>query len=194
MGGPIVLRAVMNGLEVQSCVFTGPMFGIHMSPVLRPVGWALAYAAPAVGLGQLLPPTTKKQNYLQANEFEGNSLTSDPEMYRIMRDQILAYPDLALGGPSLVWLREALKESYLLSKLPSPDLPCAAILGAEEKIVETQRIHDRMAIWPNGKLHVIPGAEHEVMMETPEIRAHVLSVLTELFESAAPTQRDAQTA
>ena len=194
MGGAIALRAVMEGMQVQSCVFTGPMFGIHISGVLRPMGWALAYAAPVVGLGQMLPPTTKIQNYVQANGFDGNVLTSDPEMYQLMQDQLAAYPDLALGGPSLVWLREALTEALYLSKRPSPNLPCLTVLGAEEKIIETQRVHDRMAAWPNGELMVVDGAEHEVLMETPEIRTRILDKMTALFESAAIPQPMAQTA
>ncbi|MEX0283692.1 MAG: alpha/beta fold hydrolase [Paracoccaceae bacterium] len=194
MGGAIVLRAVMDGLDVQSAIFTGPMFGIRISPVLRPVGWALAYAAPCVGLGQMLPPTTKIDNYVQANGFEGNILTSDPEMYKLMQDQVLAYPDLALGGPSLVWLREALTEALTLSRRPSPNLPALAILGAEEKIIETQRVHDRMAAWPDGELDVIEGAEHEVLMETPEVRARILDKMMALFDRAAAPREMAQTA
>lgn len=194
MGGAIVLRAVMEGIDVKSCVFTGPMFGIYMSAVLRPVGWALAYAAPVLGLGQMLPPTTTIENYVQTNPYEDNVLTTDPDMYRLMQDQLTAMPDMALGGPSLVWLREALTESLHLSRRPSPDLPCVTFLGAEEKIVKTQRVHDRMAAWPGGELHVVEGAEHEVLMETPDIRNMILDKMITLFETAETRSGITQTA
>ncbi len=194
MGGAIVLRAVMEGLDVQSCVFTGPMFGIYMSPALRPVGWALALAAPAVGLGQMLPPGTKIDNYVQTNPFEGNVLTSDPDMYRLMQAQLEARPDMALGGPSLVWLREALCEARDLSRRPSPALPCLTFIGREEKIIDTQKVHDRMAVWPDGEIRVVDGAEHEVLMETPEIRARVLAEMIALFERSGDRATMTQTA
>lgn len=185
MGGAIALRAVMEGFDVQSCVFSGPMWGIYMSALLRPIGWALAYTAPAVGLGQMLPPSTRLDNYVKVNPFEGNVLTTDPDMYKLMQDQIEAHPELALGGPSMVWFREALTESHYLSQQPSPALPCVTFLGDGEKIIDTQRVHDRMAAWPGGELLVIENAEHEVMMETPAIRARIVERMVELFDTAA---------
>lgn len=194
MGGAIALRAVMNGLDVQSCVFTGPMWGIHMAPVLRPVGWALAYAAPAVGLGQMLPPTTRLENYVAANPFEGNMLTRDPAMYALMKRQIEIYPELALGGPSLTWLRESLAEARNLSRRPSPDLPCVTFLGAEEKIIEVPRVYDRMAAWPRGELVVLEDAEHEVLLEVPAIRQRILDRMLKLFSDSAAQTGTAATA
>lgn len=45
-----------------------------------------------------------------------------------------------------------------------------------------QAIHDRMDRWPGGKLDLIKGGQHEVMMETPEIRTHVFTSMCRLFE------------
>lgn len=185
MGGAIGLRAAMNGIDVQSCVFTGPMWGIHMAPALRPLGWAMAFAAPVVGLGNRLPPTTQHESMLKTQPFEGNVLTTDPTQYALMRDQIAAAPEMALGGPSLTWLREALNETRLLSRLPSPDLPCHCFVGALEKITDVPAIHNRMDKWPGGKLDVVPECEHEVLMETPATRAGVIEKMVALFDSAS---------
>lgn len=181
MGGGIGLRAVMEGLAVQTCAFTGPMWGIYMSPVMRPVGLALAYGGPIIGMGTRLPPSTNLDGYVLTQDFDGNTLTGDPGMYQMMRDQLGAHPELGLGGPSLIWLREALSETRNLARRPSPDLPCVTFLGSLEQIVDTRAVHDRMNRWPRGALDVVENARHEVLMETPDIRARVFDRLELLF-------------
>ncbi len=185
MGGGIGLRAAMDGMAVQSCVFTGPMWGIYMSPLMRPMGWTLAYAGPAVGMGLRLPPSTRYESYVTALPFEGNTLTTDRTMYERMRLQLERHPELGLGGPSLVWLREALAECRALAQRPSPALPCLTFLGAREKIVDCDAVRARMRAWPLGELDIVHGAEHEVMMETPAIRRHVFDRMVALFDATA---------
>lgn len=184
MGGGIGLRAVMEGLPVQSCVFTGPMWGIGMSPALRPVSWALTTIAPMVGLGLRLPPSTRYESYVKALPFDGNTLTTDPEAYEMMQSHLGAHPELGLGGPTLVWLREALTECRELAARPSPDIPCLTLLGAEEQIVDLDAVRKRMAIWPRGTLDVVDGARHEVLMEAADIREHAFERMDDLFSNA----------
>ncbi|WP_109467437.1 alpha/beta hydrolase [Albibacillus kandeliae] len=181
MGGAIGLRAVMEGLPVQSCAFTGPMWGIYMSALLKPFGWVLPRVANLVGMGNRLPPSTRYESYVLSNPFEGNMLTTDAEMFRMMQHQLESHPELALGGPSMIWLREALEECKSLARQPSPDLPCITFIGADESIIDTAAAHDRMRRWPRGELDVVPGAQHEVLMETPETRARVFDRLDALF-------------
>lgn len=185
MGGCIGLRAAIEGLPVATCAFTGPMWGIFMSRAVRPLGRLAAYWGTALGMGGRLMPSTKADSYVTTQDFKDNLLTTDPAMYQMMQDQLVAHPELALGGPSARWMRESLEETAHLATLPSPDLPCLTFLGTEEKIVDTQRIHDRMAIWPKGQLDIVPGGEHEVLMETPEIRAHVFDQLDRHFSAAS---------
>ena len=56
-------------------------------------------------------------------------------------------------------------------------------LGSEEKIVTVQEIHRRMSRWPSGTLELVPKAEHEVLMETPAIRARAFDRITALFDA-----------
>ncbi len=189
MGGAIGLRAVMQGLPVQSCAFSGPMWGIHMSPVVRPFGWALSHVAPIMGMGTRLPPSTRHEGYVQAQPFANNVLTGDRDMYRLMQDHMAAHPELGLGGPTLVWLREALSECRYLARQASPALPCITFLGARETIIDCDAVRRRMAIWPGGDLDVIAGARHEVLMETPEIRTRVYDRLAALFTAAGDRAR-----
>lgn len=181
MGGAIGLRSAMEGLALQACAFTGPMWGIRISPVMRPVGWAMTRIAPALGFGTSLTPNTSLDYYVLTQEFDGNALTNDGGMYRMMQDQLSAHMELGLGGPTLIWLREALDECLTMAGRASPDVPCITFLGAGETIVDCQAARDRMQIWPRGSLDLVERARHEVLMETPDIRAYVFDRLETLF-------------
>jgi lysophospholipase len=183
MGGAIGLRAVMEGLPVQTCAFTGPMWGIQMSPLERPFGHALAHGGTKLGFGDRIVPNSSPENYVLTQAFDDNTLTTDPDMYKRLQDQLTAQPEIGIGGPSLNWLSEALAETSHLSERSSPDIPCLTFLGSNERIVDTQRISERMDKWPRGTLELIEGGEHEILMETPDIRNVVLDRLETLFSN-----------
>lgn len=173
MGGCIGLRALMQGLPVSAAVFTAPMWGISISSLMRPVAWALSWSARNIWGGHRLTPGTSAETYVREAPFEDNMLTTDPEMYAYMQRQLAAHPELALAGPSLHWLYEALLEVRRKARKPAPKIPTLTFLGSEESVVDTAPIHARMAGWPGGRLEMIEGAAHEVMMEKPAMRARV---------------------
>lgn len=181
MGGGIGLRALMEGLEVKAAAFSAPMWGITLGTVQRPFAYGLAAAAKAVGLDHHYAPGTRAESYIENVDFDENQLTNDPDQLAWMSRQTQSHPDLALGGPSLRWLGEALRETDALAKMPSPDVPCLTLLGTDEKIVDPARIKDRMERWPGGRLEVFDGGRHEVLMETRERREKALGMIVERF-------------
>lgn len=183
MGGCIGLRAVMDDLPVNGVVFSGPMWGIMMSAAVKPGAWALMRLASTFGFDENFAPTTGAETYVVEQDFEGNTLTNDPVMYAYMRNQVTTYPDLALGGPSLHWLREAIAECKLLSTRPSPDLPCLTFMGSDEAIVTQRRVFERMDRWDNGTLEIIPNGQHEVLMEGPVDTTRVYRRINAFFEA-----------
>jgi lysophospholipase len=185
MGGAIGLRAVMEGMSVQAAAFTAPMLGIYFAPHIRPLAWTLSRVMPLIGRGNRLPVGTKIDPYVSSEPFEDNTLTTDSQMFVMMRDQIAAHPELSLGGPSFVWLREALDETKHLSLRAAPNLPCITFLGSNERIVHVGRVHRRMNTWKGGKLQIMQGAEHEILMECPTIRNAALDDMTRLFLGSA---------
>lgn len=128
MGGSIGLRAIIEGLPVTSSAFTSPMWNIKMSPVLRCVAWPLSWAAQSVGKGQMFTPGYDGQSYALKNPFNGNRATSDEEAYQFLISLAQTLPELEVGGVSMGWLFQGLKESRSLSKLSSPDIPCISFL------------------------------------------------------------------
>lgn len=183
MGGSIGLRSVMEGLPVQTCAFTAPMWGIQMAPIMRPIGMAMVYSGKKLGFGENLVPNSRLESYVLNQAFDGNTLTTDVPMYQLMRDQLTAHPELGLGGPSLHWLGEALSETDHLAERSSPDMPCITFLGSHEQIVDPQRIRNRMNNWPRGTLEIVDGAQHEVLMDTPTTRKSVFDRLEALFSN-----------
>ena len=185
MGGCIGLRAAMDGMPVASAAFSGPMWGIRMAEALRPVAWSLSWGGKQLGLGHIYAPgTTSGSSYVLSEPFDTNKLTRDREMYGYMASHLQAHPELCLGGPSLQWLHEALRETLALSRLPAPAMPGLTILGSDEDIVDIPRIRQRMETWPGGRLEVIPGGLHEVLMEDAATRARVFEVIFAFYDDA----------
>lgn len=182
MGGAIGLRALHEGLDVRAAAFSSPMWGVKMEWWEPPLAWMSALAAPLPGLGGKLTPRTDLDHALYADPFEGNDLTTDLEMWTFMRRQLDSYPDLILGGPTLSWLRAALFEIGQLMRIAPPRVPAHTFLGTSERIVRPGAIHKLMGRWDGGTLELLDGAEHEIMMERPEIRNRFFEASLALFD------------
>ena len=185
MGGCIGLRALHRNLPVNAAVFSAPMWGIGLATWLRPGAWSLSWLTHSFGDGTKLSPATKREGYVQIAPFEDNQLTKDPEMWAFMQRQLVAHPELALGGPSVTWLYLALRETASLARTPPPAIPTLTFLGADERIVATEPVHKVMEHWKNGELVVVPKAEHEIMMEVPDTRAMFYRRTVEHFQAHA---------
>ncbi len=183
MGGCIALRGLMRNLPVQAVAFTAPMWGISMAAWMRPVAIAVSTGASWFGMAHCYAPGTSSKTYVLEAPFVDNVLTTDPEMYDYMRRQSGLHPDLALGGPSMGWLHAALCECHALSLLPAPATPAVCALGTSERVVDTMPVHVRMRHWHNGRTDLYPGAEHEIMMESPAMRLRLFDSVADHFRS-----------
>lgn len=167
MGGCIGLRSLLDGLAVETATFSGPMWGIRIPTILRPVAWLTGTVLPAIGLGRAYTPGSGAEPYVAKQAF-GNTLTSCEDTYGWLQSQLIAHPELGLGGPSNRWLGQALAETRALRAARRPVLPVLTFLGSDESIVSPDAIHSVMKTMPNGTLDVLPGARHETLMEVPE--------------------------
>lgn len=181
MGGAIGLRALYEALPVKAAAFSAPMWGIRIHPAARPMARLICHWGMMLGAGLRQMPFTASKSYVDEAPFEGNLLTSDPDMYAYMRRHTTDVPELALGGPSIAWLYSALREVSDLMRRPAPKVPCVTWLGSDEGIVSVQAVHDRMISWTAGRLEVVEGSRHEIMMELPEIRNAFFDGTTALF-------------
>ncbi len=182
MGGCIGLRALMRGLPVQAAAFSAPMWGIGIRPAMRPAAWGLTTAARLTGFATRYAPGTGPGTYVRDAGFADNVLTTDPDMFAYMKEQVTAHPDLALGGPSMSWLNEALREMRRLRAAPLPDHPTLVALGSRERVVDGAAVRAVMQRWKSATFMIIEGSEHEIIMETPAIRTRFLQAATDLFQ------------
>jgi lysophospholipase len=188
MGGAIGLRAVLRpDHPFAAAVFSAPMWGIQMAAHMRPVAWAVPRAARAIGRGEVYSPGAKRDSYLAAADFAENTLTTCPEQFAYMQRQVRADPRLALGGPSLHWLHEALEEIRALRRAPPPRLPALTAVGSRELVVDREAILSLGGRMPNGRVTVYDGARHELLMERAEVRGAFLAASVELFRMARET-------
>ncbi|KEP69094.1 hydrolase [Thioclava dalianensis] len=185
MGGAIGLRHIMTpGHVFASAAFSAPMWGIKAPAPLHPFRILLAQLFGDSFMAESFAPGMTDETYVYRSSFNENRLTRDPAMWSWLISQAAAEPALTIGGATIHWVAESLLECEALSALPSPDLPCYCALGGEEKIVHTPAVHDRMARWPNAAFDVMPGSEHEIMMEVPATRTKFYDRCAEMFDAA----------
>lgn len=180
MGGSIGLRALYDGLPVAAAAFSAPMWGLQMSPILAKLSPLIMTFARPLGFAKSFAPTMGPWEPLT---FDDNTLTTDRDQFDYMWRQTDKHPELALGGPSLTWVKEAVEESAALMALPPLDLPTIALIGTRERIVAVEPVAERMATWPGSKHIEIEGAEHEVLMESPARRKQSLDAILAHFGS-----------
>ena len=185
MGGCIGLRALHNRLDVKAVGFTGPMWGLHMSAFLHTISGPLTAVLSAMGQGENYAPTTKNITYVKDAVFQNNMLTTDPDMWAFMQQQATAHPELTLAGPSVSWLRSALVETGSLQRTPTPIIPTVTHIGSLERIVDPVPVKAMMAGWKNGQLEIVPGCEHEIILEKPTARAAFFAAADRLFSGVA---------
>ena len=164
MGGAIILRALHQNKHFDAVAFSCPMWGIKLSPALRIFAFFYGNLAKILKIDKNFAPSTSEKGYFDEN-FADNPLTNDHDSWRYLLDQVNKYPSLKLGGPSVRWVHSALKETFQLSKLPSPKIPCITFLAEDERIVDPIRVRNRMEAWSNGELNFVPSARHEVLMD-----------------------------
>jgi len=181
MGGCIALRGLMRGLPCQAAALCAPMLGLVQSPLQIRALSAVAALARPFGADTGYAPTTDADYGLPKMPFAGNNLTRDAGQYDRMRTQIIAEPAISLGGPSLRWMGAAIAEMSALRKLPSPAVPALLGVGEADGIVSAAMVRERAARWPGADLAEYPEAQHELMMELPDVRDDFLRRVVALF-------------
>lgn len=186
MGGCVTLLSMAQQRRPRfaGCVLSAPMLGLRTDPVPLGLARPLATFHRLVGLsdryvfGQAGNPFDEP--------FEDNVLTHDPSRYQRYREQIAVCPELALGAPTWGWLDAALRatllvsDPYRLRRITVPVIICAA---GDDRRVHSEDLRRAAANLPDGRLVEIPGAYHEILMETDELRRPFWQAFDQLLAS-----------
>ena len=172
MGGAILLRIAEAGrCPFDRLVLSSPMIAISGLRAPKSIR-GLVEALDALGLGGAFAPGGG--NAIGALQpFVGNVLTSDPVRYARTASVVKADPSIALGGLTVGWLHAAFRQ---MRRFEDPDFPRATsvptlvIASGADRVTDTratERFAERLRA---GRLIVIEGAQHELLMERDVFR------------------------
>lgn len=174
MGAAILLDQAHDGTSpFERLVLSAPMIAVP----LRAKKWIrrLARVVDGLGFGTRLIPGGSEISLFN-RPFADNILTTDPRQYARLAAATLGMPELAVGAPTIRWLRGALD---LMQRFEHPLFPVEIltpvliIAAGADRIVDTAAT-ERFAIrLKAGGSLTIPGARHQVIMERESITDQV---------------------
>ena len=181
MGGCLTLLALAAGAPgFSAAILSAPMLGVSTGAVPVGVARVIAVVLTAIGLGG--SPVVRSP---ADQSFETNILTHDRARWERYEAQIAAWPDLALGDPTWGWLDFALSAARTLQAgpgVPRIDIPVTVVIAGDERLVDNadaRRVAGRLK---DGRLVEIPGAYHELLQETDDVRAAFWGEFDKLVE------------
>jgi lysophospholipase len=173
MGATVLFKAApMRGCWFARMVMTAPMLKIAELPVAPGVLSAFASTITLCGFGRVPVPGGMKA-YLASQVFEDNLLTSDRERFLRNQSVLAAAPKLALGPPTIGWLRAALVAMADIACDSFPTrlrVPVLMFAARDDRIVSRLAIEELATRLKVGAQLVMRGARHEILQERDVIR------------------------
>ena len=177
MGGCLTLRALADGEAARGrlagAILSAPMLALRTAPLPPPLARAAARFWRLAGAGTRYGPAGPGRPF--DLPFEGNVLTQDRARFARHRAQVAACPDLALGGPTWGWLDAAFRGMAHLARrerLQRIAVPVVICCAQRDRLVDPAALRRAALLLPRGRLVEVPGAFHEILMETDERRAY----------------------
>ena len=173
MGAAVLIQAAAKGHRwFDRMVLTAPMIRLNGNRVFGGAP-ALARTLRAMGRGAAYVPGGSPV-MLQTLPFSGNILTSDPVRYARAAAMLEAEPALGLGSPTIAWIDSAFRVMGQFRPVSYPARirqPILIVAAGRDHLISTAAI-ETFAIHLRAGAHVvIPGAQHEIMMEQDQYRA-----------------------
>ena len=182
MGGLIGIRTLQDLLVFEKVVFTSPMWGIQMPPILKSGASIIMSVISLIGKMETYAPTASPEARILNEEYEFNKLTSDIQNFKLLRKQIIQYPDLQIAGPSTAWVSAALDEIEFQIGNEPPVTPALCFLGDRDEIIDNLAMREFCRKWDNCDLISIPEAKHDLLMEKEMILHSLLLEMEEFIK------------
>ena len=173
MGGHVALRYLhRQPAGIDKAVLVAPMLDINTKPFPRWLVKGLVWLGRHIGSEEALVPGSDKRTNFD-RPFEGNALTADPRRFAVEKSAVAQNPDLALGGVTFAWLTAALASIAHIRRpgfLEAVRTPVLMVAAGNDRVVSVRAQKSACRRLPNGRLLIISGARHEILMETDAIR------------------------
>jgi lysophospholipase len=175
MGGNVLLRlSVVQGLWFDRMVLSAPLIDIAADRLPVPPRLARIFAG-AMGFGptgRLFVPGGNDQP-VELLGFDGNPFTSDRERFERNRQLVEQRPDLAIGSPTIGWLRAAFRSCDMLLTprfAQRVRIPMLLVAAGTDRIVSSSAIETFASRLKIGARVALAGSQHELLQERDEIR------------------------
>ncbi len=193
MGGGLTALALAEGeTRFAAAVLSAPMVGLNLGKVQPRAAMTLARFMTVIGRGgEYAAPAIDPFN----ETFDGNPLTHDPIRYERFKAQLHAKPEARISGPTFGWLLFALnlcnrvRTSKRIDRLA---IPLTIVLAEHEKLVSNAAAKAVARRAPQGSWIEVPGAFHEILMETDERRAVFWAEFDRVADEVAPVPSPSQ--
>lgn len=188
MGGCLSALALGHGeSRFSAALLSAPMLGLQTGgrpkAVVRMLTWTM------LGTGKAGDYILGDPGNPHDNDFASNILTHDKARFDRFRAQVDANPELKLGAGTWGWLDFALSASAWMKKDPGMtriSIPVTVLGAGEERLVDNGDQRVITARIPKGRYVEIPGAYHELLQETDDVRAVVWREFDALADEVAP--------
>lgn len=159
-----LLDAAAMANRVRRMVLIAPLLALHGSRLSMPAIGRLATALAWSGFGRRYvaggPP--------RVMPFADNVLTSDPARYQRNAALYQAFPHLAVGGPTVSWIKAACEAAALLQSpqyLTGLQIPTLIVAAGADRVVSNTAIERFARQLRVASLLTIDGARHEILQE-----------------------------
>ena len=187
MGGGLTLLAMARGeTRFDATILTAPMLAVSTAPAPREL---VAMGASFMRMTSLGSEYAIKGQDPLAETFEGNRLTHDRARFDRYRAQLRACPDLALGGLTWGWLDFALHLETAMGEtglLESVAAPVRIVAAGQEQLVLNEPMRRAAERLAKATYVEIPGALHEILMETDDLRDPFWQAFDQLAAELSP--------
>jgi len=162
--------------RVRRMVLCVPLLSLTGFPVSMRTIRRLAGALYAVGLGSMYMAGGARPR--ETKPFSTNVLTTDHNRYR--RNSLLyeTYPQLALGGPTVAWVRAACMAAETVQDpdfIARMQIPMLFVAAGSDSVVSTPAIEYYVRQIKSASLLTIDGARHEIWQEADLYREQLLA-------------------
>jgi lysophospholipase len=186
MGGCLIASHATNADSFDRIILCAPMLSMRMSFLTKLAGLLLGLVS-KLGFKQraVQKPDFDEVSGWNFEDFNVNTLTSDPERYRRSHDLINQDPSLGLGGLTVGWLFEALKRTLIIKYsnwIDRIEKPLLLINATHDKLVDT-KANASLCNKAKRISQIDLACKHEVLMETDDIRKEAWSAIDLFLDS-----------
>jgi lysophospholipase len=174
MGGHVALRFFHDSPGViDKAVLISPLIDIAGSRLMRIIIRSAARLASAAGFQAQSAAKSAWDFTMHGKGFEQNRLTHDAGRYNRVRNLLLENPDLGIESVTFGWLHATFASiDRIFSKgfAEKIRLPILVVTAGGDKVVSIQAQEDICKRIRSARRIEIPGARHEILIETDSIR------------------------